>query len=197
MEVSIDEIKEGTNVAFAQGGFIGPVLSTVLCAFDPTWRKVKPKFWHVGFIVERKTILKAMKKNPAILDFCDGDPSCMCGFCEWWICESLSNGISLTPLSKYDPAKLRFFNIIKKQPTHDKVAEYLADFVGRPYDVLVYFWNVGAELLEKIGIKLGCWNNLSFMCWENLSTFMSYIDEPIVTDYEHIMCSDFAKAWSI
>ncbi|MBU2395809.1 MAG: hypothetical protein KKH70_20935, partial [Gammaproteobacteria bacterium] len=54
-----------------------------------------------------------------------------------------------------------------------------------------------AELLENIHIHLGSWNNLSFMCWENLEAFMDFIGEGMVKDYEHIMCTDFAVAWGI
>jgi len=192
-EVDFTEIKEGTNVAFPQGGFIGPILGSILALVNSDWRSVKDKFWHVGFIVERETIELAIRKNPAIVDFADLD-----GYDdEWWVCESLAGGISLTPLSEYEDTDLRFFNIIQKQPTRNTVAKYLAEFVGRPYDALVYFWNVIAELLENIHIHLGSWNNLSFMCWENLEAFMDFIGEGMVKDYEHIMCTDFAVAWGI
>lgn len=192
-EVSRDEIKEGTHVAFPQGGFIGPILGTILGCVDSDWRHVNPKFWHVGFIVHKDTIEFATRNTRAIDDFVAPDPSND----EWWVCESLAGGISLTPLSKYDNVKLRFFNIIKTQPSKYQVAEYLSFFVGRPYDVLVYFWNVAAELLEKVNIHLGSWNNLSFMCWENLEAFMDFIGEGMVKDYEHIMCTDFARAWGL
>jgi hypothetical protein len=192
-EVSRDEIKEGTNVAFPQDGCISPFLSTILSWFEPDWKNVNPKFWHVGFIVHKDTIESAIKRNYLVEDFVAPDPNDD----EWWVCESITNGVSLTPLSKYDDTELRFFNIIQNQPTRSKVADYLAFFVGRPYDGLVYVWTVAAELLEKVRIHLGNWNNLSFTCWENLEAFMDFIGEGMVKDYDHIMCTDFARAWGL
>lgn len=169
MRIDIKDIRPGDIVLFKGNGFLFTMLSFILSMLDKEWRLLKWKPWHVGFI--------AYQDNS-----------------EWMICESLAGGITVNPLSKYDPDKYRIYRWLDETPFIEHVKEYVKDHLGCPYDPLVYLWVIGVTLIDKIfHVNIGVWENESYMCWENVEEFLETMGQPICKKNKTVTISDISR----
>ncbi len=169
MEISEKDIEVGTLVLFEGSGFLFNVLSGALSVFDSDWRKVKPKYWHVGFI---------SRKDP--------DKG-------WLICESLAGGIQENPVNIYKGA--HYFKWFDSPPDLDKVKNYVDSHLKLPYDALAYVWVILATIGNKVfRVNIGRWQNESYMCWENLEEFCLWMNKPVEKRNRTITICDIYKA---
>ncbi len=169
MQISEKDIEIGTLVLFEGSGPLFKILSGALSIFDSDWRKVNPKYWHVGFISRYDPVRG------------------------WMICESLAGGIQENPVNIYKGA--HYFKWFDNPPDPDKVKNYIDCHLKLPYDALAYIWVILATIANKVfHINIGLWEDQKFMCWENLLEFCQWMDKPIEKLNKTITICDIYKA---
>ena len=107
------------------------------------------------------------------------------------VCESIAEGIVLSPLSKYKPEETRVYRWLDTPPTNKKINTYLKSHLGKRYDVAIYFWTALQYLIRHF------WNrriprllNDRFTCWENISEFCDDMGKPILSHFDCPMLPD-------
>jgi len=192
-KLTYSTLQRGATVLFDQQGPVSFVLSGVLGLVDSDWLRMLRKPWHVGFIVDKETILNALDKKQELADHINWDvlnhPE------NWWICESLAGGITVNPVSIYDLRRLRFYRWHQRPQSREEDTKYLIDHIGLPYDPWVYLWTTIATILSKLfHLNIGVWTNPAFMCWENLEEYNNIRGKTLCTRYRTIMITDICRA---
>lgn len=164
------DIKIGDIVVFDGDKLLFKILSTALSWFDPYYKSLNPRPWHVGFISR--------------YDLDDG----------WIICEATGNGVQENPLRIYDS---RYYQIYHWLDNVDnlKVYQFVNEHLGCKYDNLAYVWVTIATLANKLlRLNIGRWQNNSMMCWELCESFFEWMGKPFSKQYRTITISDIVKA---
>ncbi|MFA5937268.1 MAG: YiiX/YebB-like N1pC/P60 family cysteine hydrolase [Candidatus Paceibacterota bacterium] len=158
------DLQPGDILVFKRSGPVSFILGGILKLFEKDY-----DFWgwHVGFIAH----------------YAKG----------WMICEALGNGVSLTPLSHYKPENIRVYRWLDN-PSQEKINRFVADYLGKPYDVAVYFWTALQYLLRHF------WNRPipklldgSFTCWELVFEFAEEMQKRIGSKYDCPLITDMLR----
>lgn len=112
------------------------------------------------------------------------------------LCESIAEGIVLSPLNKYPPEETRAYRWFDVQPERTKIVIYVTDHLGKKYDVAIYFWTMMQYLFRHF------WNRRiprllddRYTCWENVFQFCECMGKQIGAEYDCPMLPDMLKAF--
>ena len=160
------DIKLGDIVVFKRKGPVSFVLGGILKLFVPSW---DGKDWHTAPVSKH-----------------DNERG-------WMICEALAGGVQENPLSLYhDYTVYRWFDEVLDQ---SKVNKFVADHLGKAYDVAIYFFTALAIIIRHF------WNrpipkllDRRFSCWELTQEFTTALGKPIVSPYDVVIITDLMKA---
>lgn len=129
----------GDFVLFDGKGPAFTILSWLLGRFDPAWRKLKRKPWHVAFLSQKDR---------------DG---------HWWVSEARGGvGITETRLDAFTNA-YSVYRWFDTPPDPVKVLALHNEYLGEPYDV---FWGYLFVILWYFWRRWPFIIDLSWMCWE-------------------------------
>ena len=167
-------MKTGDIVFFKGQGLMFRVLSTLLCLFDSYWRKLKWKPWHTAI---------AFQFAP------EG----------WYILEARAEGVIL---KYYEDDWLkehtRAYTWLDTHPTKEQMQKLLDEYIGKPYDIAIYFWTSLAIILRHF------WNHPipklfddRWDCWELDAQGMSDLGKPVISKFDTVLITDLAKAVGI
>ena len=120
--------------------------------------------WHMAFV---------SKVNPTI------------------ICESEIQGVHENPMPQKE---YRVYRWLEQPVDQAKVDQFVAEYLGKPYDVVIYFWTTAQYLFRHF------WNRSiprllddRYTCWELIFTFADHLGRQISADYDCPMLTDFLK----
>lgn len=145
MIVNPADYRIGDLVLFDGAGPAFTILSWLLGRFDPAWRRLKRKPWHVAFI--------------SLIDI-DGTV---------YVSEAKGGvGITETELNSFKNPYL-VFRWLDTPPGEKEVFNFIADYYQEPYDnfwgylfvILWYFWRRWPFIIDY---KWMCWEWVWFFC---------------------------------
>jgi len=111
------------------------------------------------------------------------------------ICESIAEGVVLSPLTKYPSDEVRAYRWFDTMPDQTKMDLYLQQHLGKRYDVAIYFWTMAQYLIRHY------WNHRiprllddRYTCWENLCEFCEDMAKPIESRYDCPILTDILRS---
>ncbi len=168
-------LKRGDLVFFDGGGPLFKSLSFLLGLFDPDWRRLLRKPWHVGIITSR-----LYSEYP-----------------EYLLLESVAEGVIERPFYTAG-LNYRIFRWLDQEPDYFQVRTFVEQTKGCKYDVAIYFLTAITYLVRRI------WNHRlpkvldnRFSCWELLAEFVAFCGKPLVSFYDVPMISDILRSLGI
>ena len=158
----------GDIVLFKGHGFVFNIFSKLLSLLDPGWRKLKWKPWHMGIVWGRF-------ENDLL------------------VAEGYSPISRLHYYSTEELAECRYYRRIENIDWI-KAQKFLRDYLGKRYDVQVYFWTTLGYLLRHYwGRPIKYFMDNRFSCWEFVYSFCLEMGYPLCDKFDFPMITDFLK----
>jgi hypothetical protein len=161
---------KGDIIAFNGTGFIAKLLSGLLGLFDPWWRKLSPKPWHLAIAWEKAY---------------DG----------WYIFEATASGQKINYYSdKHLSETSRSYSWFDKTPTKKQMAKFLKEHVDKKYDVAIYLWTMIQYIIRHyFNRRIPRLLDDRYTCWELVDEWCNDMGKPIQSKYDCVMISDIMK----
>ena len=159
------ELQLGDIVVFKRKGPVSFILGGILKLFERDWDAWG---WHVAFV-------SGQDDNG------------------WNICEALAGGVAENPLSLYQDYKVyRWFDEALDQL---KVNKFVTSYLGKPYDIAIYFWTTLAVIIRHYWNKpISKLLDERYSCWELTQEFTMDIGKPILSRYDVVIITDIMKS---
>jgi len=160
-------MKRGDIVEFKVGGRTSGILSRILKFFERDWDRWG---WHLGIAYEKSY---------------DG----------WYIMEATGEGTQTHYyptwyLEKYT----RSYKWFDRVPNKKKMAKFREGYVGKKYDVAVYFWTALQYIIRHyFNRRIPRLLDDRFTCWELVGDFCEYMGKPIQSKYDCPILTDILK----
>lgn len=160
----MNDIKRGYIVEFKLRGFAFRVLASLLKFFERDWDKWG---WHLAIAYEKS-----------------GDG--------WYILEARAGGTEINYYPNfYLKEHTRSYQWLDKEPRKKRMAEFLALYQGKKYDVAIYFWTTLQYLIRHyFNHRIPRLLDDRFTCWELVSEFCEHFGKPIESKYDCPMITD-------
>jgi hypothetical protein len=164
-------MKVGDIVLFRGKGFVFSIFNVLLCLLDIFWRKQpKPRYWHMG-----------------IAWFQDRYG--------WYLIEGYAPVVRLHYYSHIELEHTKRFSWLGKSPSEKFKRSFEKKYLGKKYDVAIYFWTMLAYLIRHY------WNRRiprlldnSYTCWELGDAFCDELNKPWQDEFDCVILTDFLKA---
>jgi hypothetical protein len=161
-------MKKGSIIECKREGFASFILGGILKRLEPAWDGWG---WHLGIAWEK-------------------------GVAGWYVLESTGKGVQLSFYSnKYLQENTRCYDWLGVEPPQDKLDRFLKRYIGKDYDIAIYFWTALAVIIRHyFNRPIPKLLDNRFSCWELVGEFCAEMGKPIVSKYDVIIISDVIRA---
>jgi hypothetical protein len=165
------DLKVGDIVLFRGKGFVFSVFNALLCLLDSFWRsQPKPRYWHMGIAWQK-------------------------GGGGWIILEGYSPSVRVHFYTHKELQNTLWFSWLDKTPTDSFQKKFYKKYIGKKYDVAIYFWTMFQYLIRHyFNRRIPRLLDDRFTCWELGDAFADELDKPWQDEYDCVLLQDFLKA---
>ncbi len=164
MEIPIAELKRGDIIAFKGRGVCFTMLSALISALVPEWRKREWKPWHLAVAYRQSTTLRNY----------------------WILIEALAGGVQEKNHSiKELQENARVYRYLSDAPSTKAISDFKQIYLGFRYDAGAYLGTMITYFLAKLHLWHGRVIDKQHTCWETASAFARYMHKPFQDNWEY------------
>lgn len=160
-------IQMGDVFLYKRGGFTATILGGLLKLLNPSWDGWG---WHLAICTGRY----------------------LGGF---EVLEALGGGVTLNKVDEHRlGSDIRVYRVMQNEPSLAAVQELNKVFIGRPYDVAIYFWTALAIIIRHyVNRPIPKLLDNRYSCWELAQEWLCHFGIELCSPYDVVIITDIMK----